>query len=156
VGKKTKLNKSQVELLVQNVLEKTLNDTVMELEEWIESKVAKRTGKLRKDLKLELSSSFIKNMVLKLKLGTHITYAEFVNAMTTSTVRHVDEVGYAYYGGKSGKLILNDPRAIGSFFTKMVQYAKERLEINFAKAKAMYLGTAGKAGRMISSKFKWK
>jgi len=154
-GNQSKLNRQQVNQLVDNILDQTLDLTIMDLEIWIESKVAYRTGKLQKDLKLELNSSFVRNSLLKLKLGTHISYAKFVNEMTMATVRHVNEVGYAYYGGKSGKLILNDPRAIGQFYTKMVIYAKERLEYNFVKAKAMYLGDVGKAGRMISSKFKW-
>lgn len=156
VGKQSKLNYLQVKQLIVNILERTLEDTIMELELWIDSKVAKRTGKLRKDLKLELKSSFVRNTLLKLKLGTHISYAEFVNKMTTATVRHVNVKDYAYYGGHHGPIILNDPRAIGFFWKKFLEYAKERLEINYAKAKAMYLGNVGKAGRMISSRFKWK
>lgn len=155
-GNQTKLNYQQVNQLVGNILDQTLDLTIMDLELWIDSKVAKRTGKLRKDLKLELNSSFVRNTLLKLKLGTHISYAKFVNEMTMATVRHVSEKGYAYYGGHHGPIILNDPRAIGFFFAKMLEYAKERLEYNFVKAKAMYLGDVGKAGRMISSKFKWK
>ena len=156
VGKQSKLNYLQVKQLIVNILERTLDDTIMELELWIDSKVAKRTGKLRKDLKLELRSSFVRNTLLKLKIGTHISYAEFVNKMTTSMVRHVNQKDYAYYGGHSGPIILNDPRAIGFFWQKLLEYAKERLEINYAKAKALYLGNVGKAGRMISSRFKWK
>ncbi len=154
-GHQTRLSYIQVKQLIENILNETLDLTIMELEIWIDNKVAKRTGKLREDLKLELSSSFVRNTLLKLKLGTHISYAKFVNEMTLSTVRHVNQMDYAYYGGHHGKLILNDPRAIGFFWKKFLEYAKERLEINFVKAKAMYLGNVGKAGRMISSKFKW-
>lgn len=155
-GNQSKLNAQQVNQLVDNILNETLSLTIMELEIWIDDKVASRTGKLRKDLKLELKSSFIRNSLLKLKLGTHVEYAKFVAQMTMSTVRHVNQWDYAYYGGHHGKILLNDSRAIGFFWSKFLEYAKERLEYNFVKAKAMYLGDVGKAGRMISSKFKWK
>lgn len=154
-GQQSKLNYLQIKTLILDILNQTLDDTILELEIWIDSKVAKRTGKLREDLKLELKSSFVRNTLLKLKLGTHVTYAEFVNQMTMSTVRHVGELGYAYYGGHHGPIILNDPRAIGFFWNKLLEYAKERLEINFVKAKALYLGNVGKAGRMIKKKFTW-
>lgn len=154
-GQQTELNYNQVKNLIDNILEETLTLTVPEIEVWIEDNVPMRTGKLRRDLKLELSSSFVSRMLLRLKLGTHITYAEFVEEMSTSMVAHTNQWGYAYYGGYRGKILLNDPQAIGQFFTEMVKYAKERLEVNFVKAKAMYLGAAGGAARMISRKFKW-
>ena len=155
IGQQTDLEHNQVKDLIIDILEQTLDLTIADLEEWIDSKVAKRTGKLRDDLKLELNSSFVRDTLLSLKLGTHIEYAKFVAEMSTAMVRHSGEVGTAYYGGVSGDIMLNDPQAIGNFFVKLIKFAKERLEINFAKAKAMYLGGAGKAGKLISSKFKW-
>jgi len=152
-GKQSKLSYSQLVQLINQILKKTLKDTIFDLEMWIDKKVAKRTGKLRKDLKLELQSSFVKNFLLRLKLGTHITYATFVNEMSKLRLRHINEKGYAYYGGHHGEIVLNDPQAVANFYEKMIVYAKERLEINFARAKAMYLGGTGKAGRMLQSRF---
>jgi len=154
-GQQTKLSYNQVKQVIDNILDETLSLTVPEIEEWIEDNVPMRTGKLRRDLRLELSSSFVSKMLLRLKLGTHITYAEFVEEMSTSMVAHTNQWGYAYYGGYHGKVLLNDPDAIGKFFTEMIKYSKERLEVNFAKAKAMYLGAAGGAARSIERKFKW-
>lgn len=148
-GRQSKLSYQQVVELIQAIEEETLKKTTEEMIEWIDSKVAKRTGKLRKDLKLELSSSFISNLVLRLKLGTHIDYAKIVDAMTTSMVAHHGEWGYAYYGGKHGSIFLDDPEAIGGFFNKMILYAKKRLLVNLAKAKAIHLGGKPILAKMI-------
>ena len=148
-GRQSELTYQQVIDLIQAIEEETLKNTMEEMILWIDSKVAKRTGKLRRDLKLELSSSYISNLVLRLKLGTHINYAEFVDQMTTAQVRHYGKIGYAYYGGFHGKIILSDPQAIGAFFNKMILYAKERLHVNLAKAKALYLGGMSSLSKLI-------
>ena len=154
-GKQSKLSYDQIQELVINILNETLSLTLADLNEWIDEKVPKRTGKLRKDLKLEIKSSFVSRMLLRLKLGTHISYAEFVNNMMTSQVAHEGEWGTAYYGGYHGKIFLNDPNAVGWFFVQMIEYAKKRLEVNFIKAKAINLSGKGVGGKMISNKFKW-
>lgn len=153
-GRQSELNYQQVVDLIQAIEEETLKNTTEEMIIWIDTKVAKRTGKLRRDLKLELSSSYIRNLVLRLKLGTHIDYAKFVDEMTTAQVRHFGQKGYAYYGGKHGIVWLNDPQAIGAFFNKMLLYAKERLYINLAKAKALYLGGMSSLSKLIKFRVK--
>ena len=58
--------------------------------------------------------------------------------MTTKQVRHSGEIGYAYYYGEYGKIILNDPEAIGGFFDYLIEFAKERVLINLMKVKKKY------------------
>ena len=130
--------------LIRLVLEDALKYTILELEIWINSKVPKRTGQLRDNLKMQLKSSSVKAGLLRLVLGTNIDYAEDVNDMTTSNVRHSGEVGYAYYYGFSGRLILSDPRAIGGFFDSLIEFARERMTVNLQKAKNLHIGMQGR------------
>ena len=51
-------------------------------------------------------------------------WREFVNNMTTSMVRHSGQMGTAYYGGYHGKILLNDPQAIGFFFMELYYLLK--------------------------------
>ena len=148
----SKLTYDQVLILIRNVLEDTLSDVIMDLELWIKSKVPKRTGQLRESLIANLHSSRVKNGLLRLILGTHLDYAAKVASYSTSQVRHMREKGYAYYYGHYGRITLDDPRAIGNFFDKMLEFAKERVDVRLIEAKNRYLGSSGKPGRMIRTR----
>ena len=125
---------------IQEMLKEVLYFTIGELKTWIKKKVPKRTGQLRDNLIANLDSSRVKKGLMRLILGTNISYAEFVTNMTTSQVRHSGEIGYAYYYGHYGRIVLNDPEAIGDFFRELIYYAKERIQMNLSKAKARHLG----------------
>jgi len=150
----SKYTYQQILVLIQNILQDVLADTKKELEIWIDSKVPKRTGQLRAMLKLWMGGSNIYKGILRLILGTNLTYAEDVAQMTQSQVRHQGEVGYVYYPnifGIRGRVILNDPRAVGSFWNKMIEFAKERLDINLIHAKNKHLGQAVTISRKLRS-----
>ena len=137
----------QMVTLIHIILADVLKSTIADLIVWIGNKVPKRTGQLRRDLVEWLAGSNIKKGVLRLIMGTYIPYAEDVAQMTQSQVRHHGEVGYVYYPNKMGirgRVILNDPRAVGFFWDKMIKFAKERIDINLIRAKNTHLGQAVK------------
>jgi hypothetical protein len=134
------LTYEEILAVIQDILVDTLTFTTRELEDWINSKVPKRTGNLREDLISNLYSSRVQQGILRLILGSTIEYAKFVNAMTTTQVAHGGEWGYAYYHGYYGKIWLNDPEAIGHFFRELLFYAKERIQLNLREAKLRHLG----------------
>lgn len=140
IAKKRPLTYEQVKTLVNNLLREVLDSVVRELEEWIRSRVPKRTGQLRDSLLANLSSSRVVGGVLRLILGTSLDYAEYVDDMSTAQVRHSGEEGYAYYYGHYGRVALDDPQAVGNFFGRLRDYASRRVSANLAKAKARYLG----------------
>lgn len=120
---------------IDTILRAALSRTIDDLDKWIDEFVPKRTGQLRESLKANLRSSrVIQSTLLKLYFGTHLDYADFVNDMTTSQVAHTGEIGYAYYYGHYGRITLNDPNAIGSFFDEMINYARIALRANITYA----------------------
>ena len=147
MAKNSKYTMDQIRVMIQQILELVLNTTIVELEIFIDNIVPKRTGQLRKTLKDWLKGSNVYKGVLRLIMGTNIPYAEDVAEMTTSQVRHNKEVGYVYYPnifGIRGRVILDDPRAQGRFWDKMLEFAKERVDINLIRAKNQILGNAVK------------
>ena len=97
---------------VQELLKDILQNTTIELIAWIKKKVPKRTGQLRQSLLDNLESSQVQKGLMRIILGTHLNYAKFVNEMSTSQVAHSGQMGYAYYYGNYGKIVLLDPDAI--------------------------------------------
>jgi len=135
--------------IIRAILTDTLNGVTADIEQWIDKAVPKRTGQLRDNLKANLKSSNVQKGLLRIILRTHVDYASDVNQMSTSQVRHHGEVGYAYYYGHYGKIILSDPSAEGNFFDKMITFARERIAVNLVQAKNNNLGTGkGKLGTM--------
>lgn len=139
IAGKRKMSYSQVKQLITDILADTLTLTLADLEEWIKTYVPKRTGNLQEDLINNLHSSRAMDNIMRLILGSTVRYAEDVNEMSTSQVQHSGEVGYAYYHGYYGKIILNDPEAVGHFWDRMLEFAKRRILINLTKAKYRYL-----------------
>ena len=83
-------------------------------------------------------------------IGTAINYAAEVNEYSTAQVRHFGtwrehsgKMAYAYYGGHvgprgTGKIYLDDPKAEGQFFVKLLEFAHQRILINLARTAAKY------------------
>ena len=138
--KHTNLTYQQVVDVITNILDHTLAATMKDLKAWINKYVPKRTGQLRDSLKKNLESSRVVNGIMRIKLGTHLNYAPAVNLFSTSQVRHRGEIGYAYYYGHYGRIVLNDPLAIGSFWDKILLYITQRARTNLIAAKRVYLG----------------
>jgi len=152
--KNSKYTYEQMTELIKLILQTVLDDTKKDLELWIESKVPKRTGQLRAMLKLWLGGSNVTNGIMRLVMGTNLEYAEDVAQMTTSQVRHHGEKGYVYYPnifGIRGKVILNDPQAIGYFWDKMIEFAKDRVYKNLIRAKNYHLGNMVKRAKAMAA-----
>ena len=134
VGRNKNLNTQQVLNIISNMLGEILALTLVDIKWFIKTKVPKRTGQLRKNLLDNLESSRAKEKIMHLIIRTSIDYADKVNEMSTSQVRHVNAsrehasdytrksggkhypLASAYYFKHFGRIKLNDPRAIGSFF----------------------------------------
>ena len=156
-----KLKYEQVKTLIQGALDEALETTIVETEIWIDVHVADRTGALIKSLLRFLAKSRpppsamgdLKGIRLILGVGAEIRYAQYVNKMTTAQVRHMgtpfEHSGKRAYV-KGVPVYLDDPRAIGFFFDKMVDFAKERLVINLAKAKYKLQNTTKITSRNLS------
>lgn len=153
VGQNKNLVYNQVVFIIRSILKELRETLFTELSVWINEKVPKRTGQLRQDLIDQLKESNIIEHTLHIILGTTIDYAEQVNAMSTATVRHHGEIGYVYYWNPDniyGRVVLDDPRAIGGFWTHLLEFAKERAFINVAKIKAKYASTTNITVRNLS------
>ena len=161
MAKSTAYNYEQIVLLIDSILKDVLDTTVKDVEFWIDHRVPKRTGQLRHFLKMWLNGSNYGQGILQIILSASgVDYAEDVNKMTTSQVRHNGELGYVYYPNifaissktrprGSKKIALNDPRAIGFFFDKMIEFTKHRLDINLIRAKNKHLGATSKINKKI-------
>jgi len=121
-----------------------LDQIKKELKAWILKFVPKRTGQLQDNMLRQLESSSVKKGLMRLVLGTNIDYAPKVAEMSTSQVAHDQEVGYAYYWGASGRLILDDPDAIGDFWEELKKYTIESLQSILARAIGEFFKGTGK------------
>ena len=144
-GKNKNLSYEQVLDIIISLLEEILELTLIDLEDWIETYVPKRTGQLRDNLLRNIRSSRVRNGVLRIIIATSIDYAEKVNEMSTAQVRHEGtwrehsgKKASAYYWGANGPIFLDDPEAVGGFFDLLVEYAKDRVFINLSKMKSKY------------------
>lgn len=125
IGNKKIETTDEVKKYIQEELNNSLETIIMEIEIWINNKVAFDTGALRESLIEFLNKSKppistigeLRGIRLVLGVGADIDYAKYVNEMTTSTVRHA-----------------KDPRAIGFYHDHMVEYGIERFDINIDKA----------------------
>jgi hypothetical protein len=163
MAKNSSYTYDQILGMIDNILKDVLDTTVKDVEIWIDFRVPKRTGQLRHFLKMWLKgSNFGQGMLTILLSAAGVEYAEDVNKMTTSNVRHNNEWGYVYYDNIFGinsktrprgskKILLNDPRAVGSFFDKMIEFTKHRLDVNLIRAKNKWLGATSKINRKIRS-----
>lgn len=136
-------------ILMTSILQDTLDWTIKDLEEWIKIYVPKRTGNLQEDLIDNLYSSWIKNkLTIRLVLKTFVDYAGDVDAMSDAQVQHDStwyehsgKRAYAYYHRHHGRIFLDDPEALGGFFEKLQEYARDRCLFNLTKAQMRFMGT---------------
>ncbi len=149
LAKGNKLTYNEVLTLIHDMLLYVLSELIFELEIWIKNKVPKRTGQLRDSLLETLHTSDVVSGELNLKLGTMLFYAEDVAAMSTMQVRHSGEASYAYYYGHRGKIMLEDPQAIGNFWDELQRYSKERLMNILQRAIDEYFKGTGKLMREV-------
>ena len=127
VYKKVPLNKKQVETLIDEILKGAMQSAINDLKnKWIINYVPKRTGQLRDSLITNLDSSKVDSKAAKMRMGTTLSYVKYVIKMNQKNVRHRNKMGTAYYNRVYGKIILNDPKAIGKFWGFMLMYARER------------------------------
>ncbi len=149
LAKQNAVTYQEVLTLIHDMLLYVLDELIFELEIWIKNKVPKRTGQLRQSLLDNLHSSFVKLGLMRIILGTHLEYAEDVAAMSTMQVRHSGEPGYAYYYGHHGKIMLEDPQAIGNFWDELLKYAQERTMFILQRAIDEYFKGTGKLMRQV-------
>jgi hypothetical protein len=152
IANKTKVSYAQLVSRLKKILEYVWDNTEIETKDWIAKHVPKRTGQLQDALVEALEQSYIKNSILRFTLGVineARDYAKDVDEMNQSKVRHFMEWGYAYYYGHHGKIQLNDPRAFGGFWDKLMTYMMDRITRHIAIAKELYIGAAGKENVML-------
>lgn len=126
-------DEAELKRILDVILAETYRQTMEDGHAWIDKYVPKRTGQLRDNLHRHLDSSryFANKYLIKIRIGTNIDYATYVNDMTTRQVRHHGEIGTAYYYGYYGQIILDDPNAVGHFFDQLVDYLKKRLQLHY-------------------------
>lgn len=144
-GKRRFQTPEQVKTLAQGLLDEALNLTIQETKSWINTFVPKRSADLRVSLIKYLERSIpplaaigeLRGIRLILGAGAEINYAKYVDEMTTEQVRHSstwrEHSGKRAYT-KGHRVFLHDPRAVGGYHDKMVDYARLRLQTNIAKA----------------------
>ena len=125
------LNTTEVKQELMKILNATNNHVRRDLRKWINSKVPKMTGRLRRDLVRHLMTSYVSNCVLRVFVQTNIDYAQRVNDFKTSNVRHRGK--RVKYRGKI--YILHDFRAIGHFFDVMVDTAIKMIVYHLERQK---------------------
>lgn len=147
---KSKLTYQQVVDFIMNIMNKTLELTIEEVEEWIDEFVPKRSGDLRESLKEFLNKSKpppttvgeLRNVRLILGAGKDVKYAKYVIEMTDAMVQH-DATWHEHSGkraySKGERVFLDDPQARGGFFPMMIIYARERLRMNLSKIKWLHI-----------------
>ena len=156
------LDYEEVGTLIQDALNESLEDTIFETETWIDiPHIPKRSGDLIKSLKHFLNRSRpppstvgeVRGIRLVVGVGADIPYAKYVNEMTKAKVRHTgtwfEHSGKRAYS-KGKPVFLDDPRAEGFFFDKLVDYAVERFKTNLSKAKYKLQNTTALTSRGLS------
>ena len=146
-GRDKDLTYEDVLQLITDILNEIHSSVLEDMEDWINEKVPKRTGQLRDNLIQNIQSSRVRQGVLRIIIATSIDYASDVNEMSTSQVRHggthkehSGKTAYAYYYGHYGRIYLLDPGALGGFFDKLVEFAKERALFHLARITIKYKG----------------
>jgi len=139
-------------LIFDDMLYYILDEIKVELIQWINSKVPKRTGQLRDLMINHLELSTIQNGILKLEIGSFVDYMTELNLMSTSQVRHFGEMGWAEYYGYNGEVWLYDPLAIGSFWDKFITFTLDRLTFIIHRAIDEFFTGRGKLMKDIRGK----
>lgn len=164
VGKVPNLKINQVKNLIFKILKEALEKAVKDQKLWVNDYVPKRTGQLREDLIKHLESSKVQGMTAELVMGvdeTVVPYVKYVNKFNTRNVRHFGtytehsgRYAYAYYGGHRGRILLNDPKAIGHFWGLMRENGKARLKLRLKDSIKNNTGAIGVPAKPFSDQLK--
>lgn len=131
LGNKSIDNIDGVNVDIDKMLELTMEKTVDEGIIWYDKFIPERTGQVKKLFKERLRTSYVDKKGLHIAIGADLPYLKHLAQMDTSNVRHNNEIGYAYYNGHRGKILLNDPKAIGGFIPAAIQYLKSKMNSNY-------------------------
>ena len=143
-GRRKLYTPEQVKTYAQELLDEALQITIEETKIWVNTFVPKRSADLRVSLIKYLERSIpptsaqgeLRGIRLILGAGAEINYAEYVDEFTTAQVKHTgtwrEHSGKRAYS-KGHRAFLSDPKAVGGYHDKMVDYARERLRTNIAK-----------------------
>ena len=128
------LSANQVKQIIEKILKEVARLTVRDLVKWINFKVPKMTGRLRRDLLRHLKTSYVRSGVLRIFVQTSIEYAKRVNDFETHNVRHRGK--RIKYRGKI--IVLHDSKAIGHFFDEMLKFAIKMIHYHLERVKRRY------------------
>lgn len=142
-----------------DILEKSMQETINDVNKNIYKYVPGATSQLRDSLSKQLHHSRVSNNWLQMKFGTYVSYMKYVANMTESKLRHpkfLKQKGLIrkrntrrgkkgsvirnpgiyrfvrYYGGPRW-VLLNDPQAQKNFFTLLITYMKTQLQKRMAQ-----------------------
>jgi len=137
------------------ILKRSMFETILDVESNIGKYVPKATGQLRDSLTHQLHNSSMNNNILKMNLGTYIRYMKYVANMSAQRLRHPrapptgwnpiyqrnskhgkkgtrkrnpNQWRYVNYYGGARWVLLDDPQAQTNFYSQLVLYMKTRLE----------------------------
>ena len=128
------LNANQIKVILEKILKETSRLVIKDLVIFINSKVPKMTGRLRRDLMKHLRSSYVRSGVLRIFVQTSIDYAKRVNDFETFNVRHRGK--RIKYRDKT--IVLRDSKAIGHFFDEMIKFAIKSIQHHLERVKRRY------------------
>jgi len=128
------LTVNKTKAIIVLILRDTHRRVLKDMKIWINKRVPKMTGRLRRDLLTHLLTSYVSAAVLRIFIQTSIDYAKRVNDFETFNVRHRRKK--IKYRGKT--IRLNDPHAIGHFFDEMVKFAIKTILYHLDKSKRKY------------------
>lgn len=132
LAKQNEMDYEEVLKTIHEMLLYVLDELIPEIEEWINDYVPMDTGRLRQSLIRELKTSSVKKGLMRIILGTFLSYAEDVAEYSTMQVRHD-----------------KDPEAIGNFWEELQKFAKERCMSILQRAIDEYFKGTGKLMRMV-------
>jgi len=141
-----------------SILNKSMQETIIDVEKNIYKYVPSATSQLRDSLAKQLHYSKVSNNWLQMKLGTYISYMKYVANMKESKLRHPKSITqrfsvyqrnsrhgkkgqmkrnpgqwrYVRYYGAPRWVRLNDPQAQKNFYTQLIMHIKTQLEKHIA------------------------
>lgn len=154
IANNLRMEMGEVLQLLTQIMEKTIQYTVPEIEQWIKKYVPKRTGQLQNSLLDSVNKTEWTGQQLRLILFTDVEYARELNNRKDIQIQHNNEIGSAYYYGHYGKLILNDSNAYYDFMGLLKMFARQHLKDNFKRARFEICGSVGVSAAPISKTIK--
>ena len=159
ISRLTGLPLSKVSRYGDEIMKRSMFETINDMEKNILKYTPKATGQLRDSLTHQLHNSTISNNWLQMKLGTYVSYMKYVANMRAQHLRHpkAPPIGWnpirkrnttrgkkgsrkrnpnqwrwvKYYGGPRW-VRLDDPKAQTNFYSQLVLYMKNQLQKHIA------------------------